>query len=107
MNPIKMSVNKIIGEPVNGYSRVTLSYALFQAVKGSNPVISTYTRESAGVRKFVIDGVVVYSHFTVDAVTKRASTTFIMRTEDAVKYLVTPTASTLPFAISSFIPAVA
>ena len=98
-NNIKLVVNKIIGESINGYSRVTLGYELFNAIKGANPSLE-YTRESNGVRKFVINGIVIYSHFTVDA-SKKASTTFIMRTSDAIANQITE-ASTLPFALASF-----
>ena len=105
---IKLVVRNIIGEPINGYVRVTVANDLFKTIAGFRPSIAyTAMGDSGGngVRIFDIDGVKLFSKYNKET----AKTTFIMKTEDARAKLVTvaqerATEAKLPFNISSFAP---
>ena len=102
----KLVVRNIIGEDVNGYSRVTVANELFNAVRGFKPVLAYKGMgDSAGngVRVFNIEGVDLYANY--DSETRK--TVYLMKTEDAKKHLLTlaqerASEPKLPFNISVF-----
>lgn len=114
MNPLKLAVRNIIGDSVNGYSRVTVSSEVFSAIMQSfrarftkqTPII-TYKgmgdEGGNGVRVFNIDGCDVYAHYVKES----GKTIFLMKTVDANAHLLTLAKQRegeekLPFDLSSF-----
>ena len=88
MENIKLVVRNIIGEPDNGYSRVTVSNELFNAVRGVRPQLAYKAQgdqAGKGIRIFTIDGVDLYSNYDKES----RKTLFLMKTEDAEKCLCT------------------
>jgi len=77
-------VRNIISADINGYSRVTVSNELFNAIRGVKPALP-YTgmgdTGGNGVRVFNIEGIDLYVHY--DKINQ--STMFIMKTLDAQK----------------------
>ena len=83
---IKLIVRNIIGADINGYSRVTVSNELFNAVRGVRPALAYKGQgDSAnnGVRVFNVGGVDLYAHYDKES----RKTVFLMKTEEANKHL--------------------
>ena len=87
-NNIKLVVRNIIGDAVDGYSRVTVSNELFNAVRGVRPALA-YTamgdQGGKGIRIFNIGGYELYANYDKES----RKTLFLMKTEDAQKCLLT------------------
>lgn len=84
---IKLIVTNILGDSINGYSRVTVSNEVFASVKGLRPAMphtAQADQSGRGVRIFNFDGINLYSRYDKETF----KTTFIMKTEDAKKALV-------------------
>ena len=87
MNNLKLIVSNIIGEDVNGYSRVTVSNELFNAVRGMRPSLPFEDRfddNGERTRVFNINGVELYANY--DKATSK--TMFIMKTNEAKQYFI-------------------
>jgi hypothetical protein len=87
-NNIKLVVRNIIGEEIDGYSRVTVSNELFNAVRGVRPSLpykAQGDKGGNGVRIFELEGTELFAHY--DKVNRK--TMFLMKTEDAKKHLLT------------------
>lgn len=79
-------VRNIISADIGGYSRVTVSNELFNAIRGVRPTLAYEGMGDSGghgVRVFNIDGIDLYVNYDK---TKR-STMFIMKTPDALRCL--------------------
>lgn len=106
MENIKLVVRNIIGADVNGYSRVTVSNDLFNAIRGFRPSLAYKAMgDSAGngVRVFTIDGTDLYANYDKES----RKTVYLMKTEDAQKHLVTlaqerANEPKLPFNVEAF-----
>lgn len=106
MKDIKLVVRNIIGEPIDGYSRVTVSNELFNAVRGMKPLLpykGMGDNGGNGVRVFTVNGVELCASY--DKETRK--TMFLMRTEEAKKHLLTLTQqregeAKMPFNANSF-----
>lgn len=107
---IKLIVRNIIGDPVDGMSRVTVSNELFNAVRGVRPLLP-YTAMGdgggKGVRIFTIGGYELYSNYDKES----RKSIFLMKTEDAKACLLTvadqrASEPKLPFSFSAFNPLV-
>ena len=87
-NTINLVVRNIIGDAVDGYSRVTVSNELFNAVRGVRPTLA-YTamgdQGGKGIRIFNIDGYELFANYDKES----RKTLFLMKTEDAQKCLLT------------------
>jgi hypothetical protein len=86
---IKFVVRNIIGDAVDGYSRVTVSNENFNDLRGVRPVLA-YTAQGdlggKGIRIFTdMNGVELYSNYDKES----RKTLFLMKTEDAQKCLLT------------------
>lgn len=110
MNNIKLVIRNVIGEPINGISRVTVSQTLYDAVKQSisaqytkqERVLKYHTREEQEgkwMRVFNIEGMELYAWY-------ERRLYFFMKTEDAKKCIVTldeeRSESKLPLHLSQF-----
>ena len=88
MENIQLIVRKIIGSDIEGFSRVSVTNELFNAVRGVRPLLP-YTAQGDlggnGVRIFNINGTNLY--VTYNKETKK--NVLLMSTEDAKKNLVT------------------
>lgn len=87
-NDTKLVVRNIIGEPINGYVRVTISNELFNAVRGVKPTLPYKGMGDSGgngVRVFSINGVELCAQY--DKETRK--TMFLMKKEDAETALLT------------------
>ena len=106
MNEIKLIVRNIIGESIDGYSRVTVDNEVFNAVRGINPLVAYKGQGDQGgngVRVFSFNGVELCAQY--DKETRK--TMFLMKTEDAKAHLLTlaqerDKAEKLPFNASKF-----
>jgi hypothetical protein len=108
-NQTNWIIRNIIGAPINGYSQVTISNEDFNEVRGFNPQLP-FTAQgdqapnvSNGVRIFIKNNIALYASYDKEA----RKTTFIMKTEDAEKCLLTLTTERanepkLPFNINAF-----
>lgn len=114
MNNLKLVVRNIIGDSINGYSRVTVSSEVFSAVVQS--LRARFTKQTPqlpykgmgdeggnGVRVFNINGVELYSHYVKES----GKNVFLMKTEDAKACLLTLETQRageekLPFNLSTF-----
>lgn len=79
-------VRNIISSDIGGFSRVTVSNELFNAIRGVRPTLPYKGAGDVGgngVRVFNIEGVDLYVNY--DKINRR--TMFIMKTPDAQKYL--------------------
>jgi hypothetical protein len=106
MNNIKLVVRNIIGDAVDGYSRVTVSNELFNAVRGVRPQLA-YTAQGdqsgKGIRIFEIDGKKLYANYDKES----RKTLFVMKSEDAQACLLTVAEQRanepkLPFSVMAF-----
>ena len=87
MNNPKLIVSNIIGTDVNGYSRVTISNELFNAVRGFKPLLpfeDRFDENGERIRVFNIDGVELYASY--DKTTSK--TMFVLKTTEAQKHFV-------------------
>ena len=88
MNTIKLVVRNIIGESIDGYSRVTVSNEVFNAVRGIKPLLAYRGQGDQGgngVRVFSFDGVELCAQY--DKETRK--TMFLMKTDEAEAHLLT------------------
>ncbi len=106
MKDLKLVVRNIIGEPIDGYSRVTVSSDVFNAVRGITPLLAYRGQGDQGgngVRVFDFNGVELCASY--DKETRK--TMFLMKTEEAKAHLLTlaqerDKAEKLPFDASKF-----
>ena len=87
-NNIKLVVRNIIGDSIDGYSRVTISNELFNAVRGVRPSLPYKAQGDVGgngVRIFSFGETELFAHY--DKVNRK--TMFLMKTEEAKKHLLT------------------
>ena len=91
---VKLVVNTIISSEENGYSRITLGFDTFNAVRGATPLLPVDrletgdTGEQMRVFKFKLEDnseVEVYSLWTRGENAVNGQTLFFMKTEDAKK----------------------
>lgn len=83
---LKLVISNIIGEDINGFSRVTVNTDLFNAIKGFNPTI-LYTEMNdkdtkERIRVFNIEGIDLYASYDQDT----RKTMYIMNTTEAKKH---------------------
>lgn len=105
-DPIKLVVRNIIGEPIDGYVRVTVSNDVFNAVRGITPALpyrGQGDQGGNGVRVFSFEGVELCASYDKES----RKTMFLMKTEEAKAHLLTlaqerDKAEKLPFNTSAF-----
>jgi hypothetical protein len=88
MNNKKLIVRQIIGDAIDGYSRVTVTYDLFIALRGVRPTMpftAQGDQAGKGIRIFDFDGIKLYSNYDKES----RKTLFLMKTEDAQSCLQT------------------
>ena len=103
---IKLVVRNIIGEPIDGYVRVTVANEVFNAVRGIKPALAYRGQGDQGgngVRVFSFEGVELCAQYDKES----RKTMFLMKTEDAKAHLLTlaqerDKAEKLPFNTSLF-----
>ena len=103
---IKLVVRNIIGEPIDGYVRVTVSNDVFNAVRGITPQLpyrGQGDQGGNGVRVFSFEGVELCASYDKES----RKTMFLMKTEEAKAHLLTlaqerDKAEKLPFNTSAF-----
>ena len=96
MDNLKLEVRSIIGDEVNGYSRVIVSKEIFLATKGANPSLpykSMGDKDGKLIRAYTIEDTKLYVKYD------DGNSVFIMSTEDAKRCL---GLSLLPFSTSMF-----
>lgn len=84
----KLVVRNIIGEPINGYVRVSIANELFNLIRGVRPQLpykGQGDQGGNGVRVFTIGGVELCASY--DKTSRK--TMFLMKTEDAKAHLLT------------------
>lgn len=87
-NLTKWVVRNIIGEDVNGYSRITIASNCFNAVKGFRPLLPYTAMGDAsgnGVRVFKLGETELYASYDKES----RKTVYLMKTEDAKSHLLT------------------
>jgi hypothetical protein len=89
LNNIKLVVRSIIGEPIDGYVRVSVENTLFNAVRGVRPLLPYRAQADQGgngVRIFSFDnGAELHARYNKEL----RKTMFFMLPEDAQKNLLT------------------
>ena len=87
-NEIKLVVRNIIGDSIDGYSRVTVSNEVFNAVRGIKPTLPYRGQgdlAGKGVRVFSFNGVELCAQYDKDS----RKTMFLMKTDEAEAHLLT------------------
>lgn len=105
MTNLNLVINKIIREENTGYSHVSVSRELFDAMHGIKPALPYETKADKsgnGIRIFTINGTPIYSRY--DKTTYK--TIFIMKTKDAKAHLDPEAETPLEFSADAFSTAV-